>query len=141
MNNLFKIAVATMLLFSMTGCASYMVMKHSKRKVAYRRAVARGDDAAIKAIRLGDGAGIGIDVTNIDAIMEEPLLQLGAALLDAAIIYGGYEGIRALNDDDDDDGGERNVHINGDNNNVTVEGDNNGNGSGDDNSNHSTTGE
>jgi hypothetical protein len=90
-----------------------------------------GDEVAIKATRLGsDGVGIGIDVTNWEALRERPLLQFGAAVIDAGLIYGGYEGIRALNDDNDgggNDGSGTTVNLSDSNNNTIniVNGDNN----------------
>lgn len=118
---LFKCFIVAMLAFHMTGCCSYMVMKNSERKIAYRRAVARGDEAAIKAVAMGDGVAIGLDVTNLDALTEQPLLQIGAALLDALLVYGTYEGVRSLDDDDDDkrDGGN-DIQITGDGNDIVI---------------------
>jgi len=94
--------VAVVLLNS--GCASYMVYKNSKRNVALLRAIASGDEPAIKAIQLGDdGVGVGINVTALDTIKENPLGQAGAAILDAVVIYGIKEGVEYLNEKDDDD--------------------------------------
>ena len=61
-----KIAVlSAMVLVIGNGCASYMVYKNSEQKVAAKKAFAKGDQAAIKAVQLGnDGVGIGIDVSN-----------------------------------------------------------------------------
>ncbi len=81
------------------SCASYAVYKKSERKVLTRRALAIGDQAAIKAVKLGDdGVGVGIDITKWDTLTEQPLLQLGAAILDAIIAYGAYNGVKALDD-------------------------------------------
>ena len=96
------------------GCCSYMVMEGSKKRVALRKATIAGDQVAIKAIRLGsDGVGIGIDVTNLEALKERPLLQIGAAILDAGIVYGMYEGLAAIDDDnkDEDDGNGINIDV------------------------------
>jgi hypothetical protein len=73
------------------------------------------------------GAGIGIDISNLDALTEQPLLQIGAALLDALLIYGTYEGVRSLDSDDGGNGKAGNdVEITGDGNDVVIiEGDNN----------------
>ena len=91
-----------------SGCCSHAVLQGSK---------------AIQARRMGpDGAGIGIDISNWDALTERPLLQLGAALVDASLIYGGYKGLEAIeaaiNDDDDDE--KLGVSVSGDNNDVDV---------------------
>jgi len=83
--------------FLTSGCISAAVRKDSQKKIAYRRAMASGDEAAIKAVKLGDnGAGIGIDISNLDALTEQPFTQFLAALADAGIIYGLYEGIVAI---------------------------------------------
>lgn len=105
-----------------TGCASYMVYNKSQEKVAMRKAIAKGDEKAIRAVQLGEGVGVGIDVSNWEALSEQPLLQFGAALLDAAMIYGGYKGVESLNDDDkkDKNVNTTTVGVNGDNNNTTV---------------------
>ena len=110
------------------GCASYMVYKGSVKQVAMRKALASGDEAAIKAVYLGsDGVGIGVDVANMEALSERPWLQIGAAVLDAISLYASYEGIKSLEDDGDtiieDDtpsnssGGDT-IIINGDGNTV-----------------------
>lgn len=110
----------------MGGCLSYMAMEHGRKQVALRKAVIKNDQAAIKAVQLGDnGVGVGIDVTNLEALKENPLLQLGAALGDAAMIYAGYKGVESLNNDGDDDKGDTTVGrdqvtINGNDNHVNV---------------------
>jgi len=111
------------------GCCSYAVMNGSKNKAAQRKALIMGDEPAIRATRLGsNGVGVGIDVTNWEALSERPFLQLGAALLDAAIIYGGYEGIKSLDDGSDSNPGNGTsvTLTDSDNNTVNVvNGDNN----------------
>jgi len=120
---LITIITAALIMMYGTGCASYLVMEGSKKRVAYKRTVARGDQAAIKAFNTGEGTfGIGLDVSNLDALKEQPLLQLGAAIFDALCIYGSYEGIQKLTEDDkaaaDDDGNS--VIIDGDKNEVNI---------------------
>lgn len=121
------LTVALLLMAYGTGCASYLVLEQSKKRVSYKRAVARGDEAAIKAINMGEGTvGVGIDVTNLEALKEQPLLQLGAAVLDALMIYGSYEGINSLgnNDKKQDDGNT--ITVTGDKNEINIiDGDNN----------------
>ena len=86
-----------------SGCCSYTVLKDSKRRIAYRRAMAEGDEAVLRAVRLGeDGIGLGMDIGNFDALLEQPYTQFGALVLDAIMIYGSYEGIQKLKDDKDD---------------------------------------
>ena len=131
-----------------SGCASYMVYNKSQEKVAMRKAMAKGDKKAIRAVQIGDGVGVGIDVSNWEALSEQPLLQLGAALLDAAMIYGGYKGIDSINNGNDKDGNTTatettsttTIHVNGGDGTTTVViGDGNTTTSNPDNSNNSTT--
>jgi len=99
MSNLFKVIIILTILSICNGCASYMVMQNSKEKLARTKAYATNNQAAIRAIDLGEGAaGIGIDINNLDAITEHPWKQLGAALLDLASFYGAYKGAEKLND-------------------------------------------
>lgn len=89
------------LMFANTGCVSYYAMEQGKKHSALRKATLKGDQAAIKAIDLGaDAAGVGIDVSNWEALTEDPVKQILAALADAALIYAGKKGIDALNDGD-----------------------------------------
>jgi len=127
------ILIAIMTLGS--GCVSHYVLEGSRARVAMRRAIISNDERAIRAIKLGeDAVGVGIDVSNWEAIKERPLLQAGAALADAGILYGTYYGIKYMDDELDSDdnnpdaekaaGGGNNtsghdtIVINGDGNNV-----------------------
>ena len=112
--------VLVMGLVFQTGCLSYMAMEHGKRQIALKRAFIKNDQNAIRAIQLGDnGVGVGIDVSNLQALMENPLLQLGAALGDAAMIYAGYKGVDSLNSSESEDKTPSST-ITGDRNNVTI---------------------
>ena len=64
------------------GCASYMVARGSQERVMQRR--------AINAHAIDGGAAISVDLLSLDVIGERPWMQAGAALLDAAMIYGTY---------------------------------------------------
>ena len=65
------------------GCASALVARGSRERVVQRR--------AIQASALPDGGvAIGVDLLSLDVLTERPLLQVGAAVLDAGLIYGGY---------------------------------------------------
>jgi len=121
MNSAVKtLVVAAMVLVYCSGCASYMVYKDSQKKVAYRHAVASKNEVAIKAIEMGNGGvGIGIDVTALDALKEQPLMQFFAAILDSGIIYAGYRGVEELNNNDDKHPNTT-VIVSGDGNNTTV---------------------
>ena len=96
-----------------SGCFSAATYKDSQRKIAYRRAVARGDEAAIRAVKLGDnGAGIGVDITRLDTVTEQPWSQFLAALADAGILYGLYEGVVAIEDRLDENNSNPGTQIN-----------------------------
>ena len=133
-----------------SGCASYMVYNKSQEKVAMRKAMAKGDERAIRAVQVGDGIGVGIDVSNWEALSEQPLLQFGAAILDAAMIYGGYKGIDSINNSHDDKANNTSTETTststttisvtgGDGTTTVVIGDGNTTTSNPDNSNNSTT--
>ena len=96
------------------GCMSYMSYQSSADQIKKERILASGNqvamkaiqngvdaDVAIRAIPVGDGAGIGIDVANLDALTKNPLRQLGAALLDAATIYGVFLGVEEIQNHND----------------------------------------
>jgi len=98
-----------------SGCTSIWSLQCSKDEILRNRIMSSGDQGAIKALRSGvredvciraveldGGAGIGLDVGNLDALTEHPWRQLGAALLDAGMTYGAYLGAQALLDSNDD---------------------------------------
>lgn len=107
---------AVVVLCACSGCASFAVLKSSQQEVR-----------AIKATQLsGGGAGIGIDVSALEAITVHPWLQLGAAAVDAGMIYGGYYLLDAADEkiNGKDDEPETKVEINNSPNaQVTVTGD------------------
>jgi hypothetical protein len=115
------------LALSATGCFSPMVYQESKQKVALRKAVLSNNEAAIKAIKLGDdGVGVGINVLALEALKEQPLKQAAAAVGDALLIWGGYEGVKWAADSwggDGDDNGDQDSGR--DSNRITVNGDGN----------------
>jgi len=132
MKKLVSMMVMISVLVTISGCFSPMVYRESVNKVALRKAILANNQPAIQAIRLGDnGVGLGINVLSLEAITEQPLKQLGAALGDAALIWAGYEGVRYAGDqlngsdskdapsNSSDNGGHTtSVVVNGDNNNV-----------------------
>lgn len=124
MKRIMSLIVGVILVFSMSGCISGMVYNQSKQKVALRKAIVSNNTQAINAIKLGDdGVGIGINVLTWEALKEQPLKQFGAAIADALIMWGGYEGVRSLNDSNS--GGGNNQDSGRDANQITVNGDNN----------------
>ena len=118
---------------STSGCASYMVASSSKAELKELK-----QETAIKAVQLGEGgAGIGIDVSNLEVLKAHPWKQAGAALLDAAILYGAYEGVNALDSKDStQNDNTANMTYNGDSTeiNITITGDGNETNIGNDNS-------
>lgn len=87
----------------MTSCASYLSIESSRKELAYMQVVATKNPEAIKAFAIDGGAAIGIDVGNLDAIRQHPWRQLGAALVDAGVVYGAKAGIDALSKISKDD--------------------------------------
>jgi len=106
--NIVIVSVLGMMLLN-SGCASYLSYKASKNEIAQNRIAALNDKDAIKAINMGvapvdairavrldnNGVGIGVDISNLDALTQHPLRQLGSALLDAALTYGAVQGIQS----------------------------------------------
>lgn len=120
-----------------SSCVSRAAFKYSKNEVALRKAVEANNSSAIRAICLGEegDVGIGIDVSNFEAIKEHPIRQALAALADAVIAYGCYEGARYLEDEineedeveetettviESPDGIPTTINVNGNNNNVSI---------------------
>lgn len=112
-----------------SGCFSPAVYSQSKQKVALRKAIISNNQAAIQAIKLGDdGVGLGIDVTKLEALKEQPLKQAAAAIGDALLIWGGYEGVRWAGDQIDNGGSKsssRSTTAGRDANDVIINGDGN----------------
>lgn len=127
MKRLMSIGLTVLLALSMTGCLSSMVYRDSEQKVALRKAVLSNNERAIQAIRLGDnGVGVGINVLALEAIKEQPIKQLGAAIGDALIIWGAYEGVTWAADEINGDNNESTKQDSGrDSNQITVTGDGN----------------
>jgi len=116
MNILFKMIMVTIILALTNGCASSLVLQTSKQRINQRRAIARGN-TAIKAAPLEYGTGVGIDILNLEALTEQPLLQMLAALVDAGMVYAGYEGIKSL---DSDGGSQGDIIVSGNDNKVNI---------------------
>jgi hypothetical protein len=108
-----------------SGCASYMSLEASKTEIAGQKVVASGDQNAIKAFAIDGGAGIGVDVGNLQALKKHPFRQLGAAAVDAASVYGAYLGFEKLADTINNDSSDTTITINGDHNVINVKSDNN----------------
>jgi hypothetical protein len=125
MKNTFVQSIAMILMVSfMLGCASTYVLNDSKKRIAKKDAIIRNDEKAIKAIDRNGVAGIGIDISNLRALKEQPLTQLGAAIIDAGMGYGLYRAIESLNITQNDSG--TSIEITGTDNNVSItSGDNN----------------
>ncbi len=96
-----KICLCVGLAFVLSGCVSSMVYTGSKDQIAERRIMASNNREAmgltkmglparraIKAVRFDNGVALGLDITALETLKERPLLQLGAAVLDAAGTWG-----------------------------------------------------
>jgi len=147
LNSLVQLVIVAIVASYCTGCLSIWSQQLSMDELRRERIYASGNQeaidalkkgaspaAAIKAVRLGDGAGIGIDVTNLEALGKNPVRQILAAVGDAAIILGTKEAIDSLdsNDSNGNDGGSpdrdagrdaTSITVNGDGNTIQVRGD------------------
>lgn len=136
-NLMIVVVVGAAMLFSSTGCASYMVYKESSKQVAMRKALITNNQEAIKALQLGgDTSASGIAVGWMEAIAERPWLQLGAGGVDALVAWGAYEGVKSIDggsggsdtsksggrESNNNTSGENTTIIQGDGNTVTVSG-------------------
>ena len=126
MKKFILVAILISLVF-VCGC-SMLSYQDSKREIQMERAyktLTSGDEAAIKAVKLDGGAGIGIDITKMEALTKHPVRQLGAAVLDAGLLYGAYLGIEEINSSSSSSDA-KSVDVSGDNNTVIFNsGDNN----------------
>ena len=117
------LAGSVLILLVNTGCVtSYLSARASQREIATKRIMASQDknavdalkmgvepEVAIKAIRMENGAGISIDLFSLDTLTENPVRQIGAAVLDAALIYGGYRLVQNMTQSGNDNKNEVNT--------------------------------
>lgn len=109
-----KIAVLVVLSVVLlnSGCASLLVANSSQSKVKAR---------AIRAQALPDGGvGIGVDLLSWDVLTEQPLMQLGAAVLDAGTLYYGYQAVKGMQEQTNHKDKDTDIAVTGNGNNVTV---------------------
>lgn len=117
-----------------SSCVSYMALKHNKEKVYKSEIAKRGNPPEmVKAFAHGDVVGIGFEVTAMDAVFYDFgtfIKQLGAAIADAALIYGSYEAVENLNDNGGSSSSENttgrdssSIMIDGNGNTVNIRGD------------------
>jgi hypothetical protein len=91
-----------------TSCVSYAAYKSNENNAFRSAAYATGDQEVIKSYHNGDVRGVGIDLTALDVIFHSPgaaVKQFGAAVADAAIIYGVKELADEINDSGSNDKG------------------------------------
>lgn len=118
--NISKLAIGTVLalvILSQTGCFSYVAYDYNRKNAIVRKARLMNDDAAIKAVQLGNnGVGIGIDVTALESLgsVKALLLQTAAALGDAVVIGAAQEGLNSLNQSLSDKNNTLTINNNGD---------------------------
>lgn len=136
-----SILVVLMFVTISSGCLSVASHQASMKEMRREVIISSGNKDAMEALRMGasekaairavplpGGAGIGIDVSNWKALGRHPVRQAVAAVGDVGLIYGLSEGYRALTEDDKDDrGGNGNntsggdtIVIQGDGNNVNT---------------------
>lgn len=95
--------------------------------VSYRSSVEQlKREPAIKAVEVDGGAGIGIDLLNLDALTLNPTRQVLAAVGDALLLYGTWSLIDEFNSSGSGGSNQRNIQVNisnSDNAMVNIEGD------------------
>jgi hypothetical protein len=129
MKNLYIITLLTSVLLLNSGCATYMAKKHWNKAQ---------QENAIRVEADGEQVMVGVDLTAMTYLKDNWKWAVPAAVLDAAVIYGGYQVYEGLTDDSDTkvdyvDGqnsssgtGGRDgtaITVNGDGNTVQVRGD------------------
>ena len=122
MNKSLTRTISLLLFITLIGssCCSYAVYKGSHKNVALRKATLANNEPAIRAVTMGgDGLGLGIDVSNIETLTERPWVQVVAAIIDLALMYGTYEGVKAV-DPANDNRGDINVYVMGSNCTINV---------------------
>lgn len=101
--------VISVLAFYTTGCST-VVYKESRKQIIERRAEIADIDVEvdekgriIQAREMaGGGVGVGVDFLQPnfwETLKEQPGKQIGAALLDAAALYGSYVALDSLSND------------------------------------------
>jgi hypothetical protein len=96
-------------MFCFTGC-SVMSYNSSREEMVREQVVASGDEAAIKAFQMNGTVGVAVDISAVKVLTKHPIRQLGAALVDAGLLYGAYMGIESLTQNSSNDG-NRNLTI------------------------------
>lgn len=115
-----QIVIAGLLIMCNTGCFSIYQLNSSKTEMRRMKIARAGNEQAIRAFALDGGVGIGFDVTNLEAIQQNPVKQIGAAGLDYLTYLGGKELYDKYIDKKDD---SKNIYINlenSDNNQIFV---------------------
>jgi len=85
-----NILIILLIVISCSGCASYASYKSSETEILRERFIIANVDEEDVSIR--------VNILATDAIIKHPFRQSGAAILDAALAYGVYQGIENLND-------------------------------------------
>ena len=124
MKELIKISVLILCAITLSGCFSAMAYQSTKREMLGKRVVEYGDASAIRAFAAGNTVGIGVNVLAYEVVAENPIKQLGAALLDAAMIWGAIEGYEELSNSKND---TVSIEVTGDGNYILINYDTDGN--------------
>lgn len=107
------VVLISLLVMLSGGCLSYMSAKKSS------------DELAVKAVRTRDGAGVAVDILNLEALKLHPIRQTLAALGDALVIYATYDYVDGLDKKESKSGSSRDTHVtvSGDGNSINISGD------------------
>lgn len=130
MKKMISVVLMGMLMMGTSGCLSSWSLDSSKQELALQqhqmalqKAIMSNNETAIRAVQLDNGGvGIGVDISNLQALTQHPIRQLGAAVGDAALIWGAYEGVKSFTDNSSHSStsGRDQVNVTGDGNNVNV---------------------
>ena len=137
--NIFRIMILTIII-ACNGCVSGYVLQNSKSQIGLRMAIQSDNENAVKSIKEGvSPKAFDIEISTWEAIKERYLIQIGALVADALILWGGVESVQWISDQKDDGKSSREctsqmnseesndktypIQINGDNNTVYINGD------------------
>jgi len=134
MNKIVCLFFVISILFS--GCVSGYVLEESKQQVAIRKAYMANNAKAIEGLRAGKSNNeVEVEVSTWEALKEKPLIQAGAAIADALIVWGGAECVKWIAEQSEESKQDENdskkeqgiedreidsIQINGDGNTINI---------------------
>jgi len=124
-NKLVLLLTLTMIMVANTGCLSLLSYNASKREIMEEAIVASGNQKAVdlllsgvkperafKAVQLdNNGVGLGLDVSNVDALLKHPVRQTLAGAGDVGLAWGAKELIDYLGSSTGSSGNNLTVNV------------------------------